>query len=656
LWLYFRYFYFTIFGLFWRNPMSYLDLPRIHFGGLFFTGPSTINNITPNYEASTKLEGPNNQYIPQVAGWNALGVAQWWLEECTVLSAVGPDGAAVTGGDPLIGGTVQSPSPSTPLQDASGAALGIAKMVDLDPDQQGRSALFGVNLFVTLPNGAGFWGALSVAELRQLNARITPPSPDDGGSWLAVGTWMGVLQNVTWTGDISSSPLLVALKAASGLGISVRFTADLHQNSPQNLLTPGDLFCYGRMMGSFGPTQANELAQVLPGRQLAVPVTPTASTENAAVQLRKTPAREAVVARAVAKSTEVAAPSPVLSPGFALLRTGQSGTLLHVDLGAAFQLALQNPSPMAANGTFLASSGFQVAIYSTSTSTYQPVAAGAIDFSQQYVNLPSQNKNCMLVKNAGMVTMPLTAAEATLAKTNPLALLWNGTPVLVESATGIWADVAVSSVRMEIGSAATTAQVQVQVLQFGAPFVSTGAPLTATVDALNWVAPYHLDDNPQTVASTDLKIAITSPNAAGIATVTLTLNTAGNTLPPPREPLNSLVYFVILSDLDGNPISDTSSDGASISVLLWSSYTPPAQPGWGDIAAVFGAYARLYPGMKSRLDISDQATVAGFLGDIYGHMSADINDPAYMPVTRDLQPAKVQMILSWLKQQMGSAS
>ena len=44
--------------------MSYLDLPRIHFGGLFFTGPNTINNITPNYEASTKLEGPNNQYIP----------------------------------------------------------------------------------------------------------------------------------------------------------------------------------------------------------------------------------------------------------------------------------------------------------------------------------------------------------------------------------------------------------------------------------------------------------------------------------------------------------------------------------------------------------------------------------------------------------------
>lgn len=639
--------------------MSYLDLPRIHFGGLFFTGPNTINNITPNYEASTKLEGPNHQYIPQVAGWNALGVAQWWLEECTVLSAVGPDGTAVTGGDPLIGGAVQSPSPSTPLQDASGAALGIAKMVDLDPDQQGRSALFGVNLFVTLPSGAGFSGALSVAELRQLNARV----PVGGtGSWSAVGTWMGVLQNVTWTGDISSSPLLVALKAASSLGISVRFTADLHQNNPQNLLTPGDLFCYGRMMGSFGPTQANELAQMLPGRQLAVPAAAPPPSANATVTLRKTPAREAVAAKAKALAAP-AAPSPMANPGFALTRTNQSGTLLHVDLSAAFLLALQSTSPPAANGTFQSSSGFQLAIYVSATQTYQNIAAGAIDFSQQYVNLPSQNKSCMLVRNAGMVTLPLTAAEATLAKTNPLALLWNGTPVLVEPATGIWADVSVSSVRLEIGGAATTAQIQVQVMQFGAPFASAGPPVTATLDVLDWVAPYDPNNNPQPAPSTDLGIAITPPNAAGIATVTLTLNTSGNTLPPPREPLNSLAYFVYLTDLYGNPISDTvlfnkysgTGDG-TISALVWNSYTPPAQPGWNDIAAVFGAYARLYPGMKSRLDISDQATVAGFLGDIYGHMSADINDPAYMPVTRDLQPAKVNMILAWLKQQMGSAS
>ncbi len=58
--------------------------------------------------------------------------------------------------------------------------------------------------------------------------------------------------------------------------------------------------------------------------------------------------------------------------------------------------------------------------------------------------------------------------------------------------------------------------------------------------------------------------------------------------------------------------------------------------------------------MKSRLDISDQTTVSGFSGDILGHMSAPFEDPAYMPVTRDLQPAKVSMILAWLRQQSGA--
>ena len=36
--------------------MSYLDLPRLHFGGLFFTGPGTINNQTGNYTPTVQLE------------------------------------------------------------------------------------------------------------------------------------------------------------------------------------------------------------------------------------------------------------------------------------------------------------------------------------------------------------------------------------------------------------------------------------------------------------------------------------------------------------------------------------------------------------------------------------------------------------------------
>jgi hypothetical protein len=112
-----------------------------------------------------------------------------------------------------------------------------------------------------------------------------------------------------------------------------------------------------------------------------------------------------------------------------------------------------------------------------------------------------------------------------------------------------------------------------------------------------------------------------------------------------------VIYFVLLSDAQGNPIGDGAGGNGTVSALVWNAFTPPAQTSWADISAVFGAYARLYPGMKSRLDISDQATVAGFIDDILGHMSAPIEDPAYMPVTRDLQPGKVNMIVGWLKQQ-----
>ncbi len=43
-----------------------------------------------------------------------------------------------------------------------------------------------------------------------------------------------------------------------------------------------------------------------------------------------------------------------------------------------------------------------------------------------------------------------------------------------------------------------------------------------------------------------------------------------------------------------------------------------------DIGAIFGAYARLYPGMKSRLDISDQPTVVGSVSAVLGHMNLPI--------------------------------
>ena len=55
------------------------------------------------------------------------------------------------------------------------------------------------------------------------------------------------------------------------------------------------------------------------------------------------------------------------------------------------------------------------------------------------------------------------------------------------------------------------------------------------------------------------------------------------------------------------------------------------------------------PGMQAQFDISDEATVTGFAKGVLARMNASVLDPAYMPVTRDISPTKMQMIVSYLK-------
>ena len=637
--------------------MSYLDLPRLHFSGLFFTGPNTINNIIENFDPSVPLENQTGQFL-QNAGWNALGVAQWWLEECKVLSAIGPGGAQVGSDDAVIGAAVESPSPKTPMSDGQGGFYDIAKMVDLDPDQQGRSALYGVRISVTLPNGAGVKGLMTIPELRQLNPRI----PVRGGSWTAVGNWMGTLQDLTWSGDISSSDFLTSLKTASADRLNVKLTVDLHQNNPGNIFTSGDQFCYGRVLGSIGPALTGDLAQVVPGRclQTFTPQQPTlrASSRAAVLSSKPQPARERVAEQSAAigdarvahdqSRGAVAVPTPPppppppapWNPGFAVVRqTGSQQTLLSIDIGGCILLNVQG-TPPTSDGTFEVDSGIAVG-FINAAGTFVPFTNGALTFNSQYQQLLSTPKNCMLVKNSGVFSFLITAADGDDYKTSPLAIQVNGTTVAQEDASGFWIDTSVSSQRLECGSG-QTGQSQIMVRKFGNPVVGQ-VPVNSSVQLVDW------NNNGNFTPSTDVAVSFGQSDANGLANITTDVNVQSLTLPEMREPLDSQVYYIFMSDSNNQPIGDGPSS-PGLSVLLWNAFQAPANPTWNDVGAIFGAYARLYPGMKSRLDISDQSTVVGDVSAVLGHMDLPIADPAYMPVTRDLSPSKMTMIISWLKQ------
>jgi len=634
--------------------MSYLDLPRIHFGGLFFTNPDTINNRISNYDPQVKLTNPDGSYLPR-AGWNAVGVAQLWLAECSVLSVAGPAGTLVTdaAADPVIGAAVESPSPSTPKKTADGKGFqDIAKMVDLDPAQQGRSAVYGLRIYVTLAGGAGFSGLMSVPMLQELNGRMALQI----GSWSAVGTWMGQITDVTWSGDLSSSPFLVQFQAACSQGIAVKLTVDLHQNSDASRLNPGNNFCYGRVHGALGPIGAGELAQVVPGRMIQVPPPPPAAHAMAGAELESVApvpkiapekilgvtldARFRKPALAGAELESAAAPPAPWNPAPAQVTSSKSGSLLHVDLGGSIWLkASQAANGVGvSDGTFVVDTGIAVG-FQSSAGSFQALANGQVSFASQYQLLSSQNKQVNLIRSAGLVDIALVGNEASLISGRPLLVQVGGTTVLQEPADGALYATEPFYMRFEPG---TTGAVQLMARSFGQPIVGQ-EPLT-----------WQIVDSSGT-PSTEIAISWEGPtDAAGLATLTVSTPGGDVTLPPLREPLDSQLYLVFFADPSGQPVGDGYGLGqdanASLTVLRFQSYAAPASPTWqADVGPILQAYARLYPGMKDKLDIGDETTVQSAAPYVYGRMALPVEDPAYMPVTRDLSPTKIQTILQWLK-------
>src|SRR5258708_15979681 len=131
--------------------MSYLDFPRLHFSGLLYNYPNTINNATKNFNPATKLTDSGGAYIYDVASWAPLGSGQVYFQDCVIRGATDNQGQWVSGGDPLIGADFNTPSPFTPIPDGKEGTYDIPKMVNLDPDWNDQPEFYGMQFQVPLP-------------------------------------------------------------------------------------------------------------------------------------------------------------------------------------------------------------------------------------------------------------------------------------------------------------------------------------------------------------------------------------------------------------------------------------------------------------------------------------------------------------------------
>ena len=122
--------------------MSYLNPTRVHFAGLFRADVSTVNNEDLHFDSATFV--PKDQDYGDSTNngwWQPSGTGAWRLCGCTITGAAW-DGkfASTSTGDHVIG---------LPLKNSSDRVD--AKIVDLDPDQQLVSMIFGLEVRIADP-------------------------------------------------------------------------------------------------------------------------------------------------------------------------------------------------------------------------------------------------------------------------------------------------------------------------------------------------------------------------------------------------------------------------------------------------------------------------------------------------------------------------
>jgi len=625
--------------------VSYLNCPRIHFAGLFFTNPASLNGLLSNYDLNTPLDYDTGRYMyPQ-------GVAQFWLQNCVVTSVAGPTGILYSERtkDSLVGATVQSVSPTTPKSNGRGGNYVIAKISDLDPNMQFRSELYGIRIYVDIPGGGGFSGRWEVPQLRDMY--LFRGDADITGLQSVVGVWHQRLVDLSWTDPTSRSPVYDALKTQATAGLDMKIAVDMYQSLPANEFTQGDIFGYGRLVAAIGPATAEEPHQLVPGRRL---YSALAFTEGAleGVGGSYSFTRQAAEVNSNSNSNDDDDEDedeeiPLNPTDFLIQELPDGKALLNVDLSGTLPLRDRGEGKFETHGSLtfglLTSSGFK------------SLRNGKVSLDH-YVSLNAATlklKKCVWPQHSAIVQISLDASEKELISRTPVVVRMDGEAVLQENSDGLYLSIDKASARMEPKS---QKQFDVYVYRFGKP--QTALPAGLTLETFVSVdAPNPLDNS--TSPTQDISVEL-NPVGSAAGRFVLTLKT-GPAVPLQqiRVPLDSHLYFVVAS-LPGHMVGednyllpDFPPNPPLIALLFWQNHLvvqAPNTPNWANhIGPILRRYARLYPGMKGRLDISDLATVKGFARGMEVHFSLDSNDPGYMPVTRDLSPSTVQMMLTWLK-------
>jgi hypothetical protein len=567
--------------------MSYLGLPRLVFSGQFQADPSTVNNDpehfdTARFRSDYQLpSGPNMN--PPNGWWNPDGSGAWRFYACTVQRVYYGDGgwSDNPADDPIIGAALNS-------NDAGVEA----KLVDLDPEQQMVSMIFGLMVAVGGGGQPGFRGEFRSAPFANIWTRFPQGQPDS----FFGAFYQSVLESLAWDRTDGSRFLKELAAAAQATGrLSIKFNVDGFQDDRGSTD-----FTFGRVVGAIGAQGAGEPLQFVAARVLNPG---PGSTQTQPFNTAYAEVRGDVVTVDLGNSlptTSVGGPFPAM------------GTLA---------LALLPPDPTA---------------------------------SPRYVGEVPYSNPGWYASTAGIVSMRIPQDLLPHAGDTPLALLQQNaqtfapySPLLTEAPDGSWLRADDFVFRLDPGSAGKTT---FYARRFGQAWAKAAIALTYDATSMKGQITQGPLPGPSPVGQPETALKFpTSITTGSDGTVELALSASDPK--NPRGYIDGQLYGVTYaSGQTPPPLGSVQDNSLMLSALVFSGYQASATPTWlRDVRPILQQYADLYPVMKPFIDLGDFGAVVRMRKLLRNVFAAPINDPNAMPVTRDLSAAKRAMLLSWLE-------
>jgi hypothetical protein len=578
--------------------MSYLNNTRLVFNGIFQADVSTVNNDVRHFDNA--LWEPRFQDFQQPDGtedgwWNPIGSGAFRLIGCHVTSVHYKDSTSTSSAtqDPAVG-----------LMIGGANERVAAKLVDLDPQWQAASQIWGLEVRLTTGQEPPLaHGKFLHSAFRDLTGTRVQGLRGIAG---ASASFQSVVEGTTWSTDAANSRVLRELKeTVASESLSIR------------LMTFGFVgrygdprFSLGAVCGVIGPYFVNEPKTFVLGRRFV-----------AANGLQSWNGINYFTGAIDEGSSTL-----FLDLANALQLTDTKGTMR--DIGKLTVGILLDPS--LAEKAPITSSNFQ--------------QLGEIDY-----RAPN-----WLFATSGVYAVPLSTTQLKGALGAPLALAAEQPPgtnlvAIRENANGLLCCAEEFVQRIDSpGKGSLVAHTA----QYGKPLPGAKVELTLQPpqsgvggggdDAPNQPkAPIPDIGTPAEALTFPASITSDKSGRANVEIVVKPLNT-------PRGYLDGQIY-IIQYGVDGEA-PNAHSQLEIIVVHARDSYAMPAKPAWiPHIAPIFTQYGNLYPIMSQRLvDLSNPESVKRNLKILQLAFSLDIADPNYMPVTRDLSTNKRLAIQRWL--------